>query len=98
MNEDHEAMLAIHLPHVTAAPTSIVLAGGERCVLTARRTMARILLVDDDDLVRTSCAAALAGRGHVVLQSANGRDAVSALTRTAVDAVILDLLMPDMDG
>ncbi len=60
--------------------------------------MARILLVDDDERVRSALADVLANFGHEVTQAANGRDALRALDRSVADAVILDLLMPEMDG
>lgn len=58
-----------------------------------------ILLVDDDDLVRETVAATLVDGGYSVLKAANGLEALTALGRTgSVDAVVLDILMPEMEG
>jgi CheY-like chemotaxis protein len=60
--------------------------------------MARILVVDDDETVRTMLREALERGGHVVLEAANGDEGVRTYQRTACDLVILDLLMPDKEG
>ncbi len=59
----------------------------------------RILLVDDDDLVRASLAALLRSMDHQVEVAAGGVEALERLGEgLAVDCVILDLAMPGMDG
>src|SRR5690242_4135444 len=59
----------------------------------------RILLVDDDELVRATIAIALADRGYTVVEAANGREAIEELDRTtSIDIIVCDILMPDMDG
>ncbi len=60
--------------------------------------MARILLVDDDVLVRTSLAYALEDAGHQVVQAGNGDEGLAALDRETFDAVVLDILMPEREG
>jgi DNA-binding response OmpR family regulator len=60
--------------------------------------MAKILLVDDDTLVRTSLAYALEDAGHAVSQAVNGDDGLSALARENFDLVVLDILMPEREG
>jgi len=60
--------------------------------------MAKILLVDDDVLVRTSLSFALEDAGHVVTQAVNGDDGLAALERDTFDLVVLDLLMPVREG
>jgi len=60
--------------------------------------MAKILLVDDDTLVRTSLAYALEDAGHDVVQSGNGDEGLAALKRETFDAVVLDILMPEREG
>lgn len=60
--------------------------------------MAKILLVDDDNLVRTSLAYALEDAGHTVAQAVNGDDGLGALARESFDAVVLDILMPEREG
>jgi two-component system cell cycle sensor histidine kinase/response regulator CckA len=59
-----------------------------------------ILLVEDDDLVRTASLRALRKRGHRVLEAVDGEAALSALARERgrVDLVITDLVMPRLGG
>ncbi len=56
----------------------------------------RILLVDDEPNVRRSLMRML--RGYQVITAATGREAIEALQTHAFDAVICDLVMPDLDG
>jgi two-component system response regulator MprA len=58
----------------------------------------RLLVVDDDPDVRDSLSRALGYAGFHVATAANGADAVLELARTPADLVILDLMMPLMDG
>ncbi|CAH2602045.1 Histidine kinase [Rhodovastum atsumiense] len=60
---------------------------------------ARLLLVDDDDLVRETLAAQLEDLGFDTLLAASGAEAISLLEAgEAVDAMVSDLSMPDMNG
>ena len=56
------------------------------------------LLVDDDEVVRRSVRQALEPMGWQVAEAENGRVAVEALTAARPDVIILDLMMPKMDG
>jgi two-component system, OmpR family, response regulator MprA len=58
----------------------------------------RLLVVDDDPDVRDSLRRALGYAGYAVATAANGMEALSSLTRSPVDLVILDVLMPMLDG
>ncbi|TDU88382.1 DNA-binding response OmpR family regulator [Kribbella voronezhensis] len=60
--------------------------------------MARVLLVEDDDAIRTSLGKSLAAAGHVVTALAAGADGVAAVARDRPDVVLLDLGLPDLDG
>ncbi|MCW5893204.1 MAG: sigma-54-dependent Fis family transcriptional regulator [bacterium] len=60
--------------------------------------MARILVVDDDDGVRTFLAEALEADGHAVRQAASGEEAVRRLDAEGFHVLITDLRMPGMDG
>jgi two-component system, NtrC family, response regulator AtoC len=60
--------------------------------------MARILVVDDDDGVRTFLAEALEVDGHDVRQAASGEEAVRRLDAESFHVLITDLRMPGMDG
>ncbi len=57
-----------------------------------------VLLVDDDDLVRRSVRLALQPIGWQVVEAENGEVALQALAAARPDAIILDLMMPRMDG
>jgi DNA-binding response OmpR family regulator len=59
---------------------------------------ARILVVDDDPAIRELLAAYLRGRGLDVTEEAGGAAAVSALSLSRVDAVVVDLKLQDGDG
>jgi two-component system response regulator MprA len=58
----------------------------------------RLLVVDDDRDVRDSLRRALGYAGYAVGTAANGADALTAIARTPVDLIILDVLMPMLDG
>jgi GAF domain-containing protein/CheY-like chemotaxis protein/anti-sigma regulatory factor (Ser/Thr protein kinase) len=58
----------------------------------------RVLLVDDDEVVRRSVRQALEPIGWQVTEAENGQVAVDSLTATRPDVIILDLMMPKMDG
>ena len=57
-----------------------------------------ILVVDDDEGNREILARRLRRQGYRVEVAAGGRRALEALGTTAVDLVLLDVMMPDMDG
>jgi two-component system response regulator MprA len=58
----------------------------------------RILVVDDERAVRASLRRALSLEGYNVDLAGGGREALATLQSVACDAIILDLLMPDVDG
>ncbi len=60
--------------------------------------MARILLVEDDVEIRDVLGEALELEGHAVMTASNGRDALDVLRTERPDVVLLDLMMPVMDG
>jgi len=57
-----------------------------------------ILIVDDEQLIRELVADYLSDEGYTVLQAKNGRDALNLLREQAVDLVVLDVMMPGMNG
>lgn len=58
----------------------------------------RILLIDDDPLVRRSCARALQGARHEVSSAETVREGLRAIEASAFDLVVTDMYMPDEDG
>ena len=60
--------------------------------------MATILIVDDDKALRESLEETVAALGHRPLSAASGSEALARLQRQPVEAVLLDLHLPDMDG
>jgi CheY-like chemotaxis protein len=62
------------------------------------RQPAQILAVDDEAAIRLTLDALLKRCGYLVVLAANGEEALAQIQRHAVDVVLLDLLMPGMDG
>ena len=60
--------------------------------------MARILIIDDDELLRSVLAKALTHAGHTVIQAADGRQGVDLVRATEVDVAVTDLIMPVQVG
>ncbi|MBA2401923.1 MAG: response regulator [Bradyrhizobium sp.] len=96
-----------HRPELEAAPEPQVTNGAAReaaaeppkpqADLTGQGT---ILLVEDEDGLRSLNARGLRSRGYSVIEAANGVEAMEALEEKngAVDLVVSDVVMPEMDG
>jgi len=67
---------------------------GERAAGTARR----VLVVDDERAIRMLCRVNLLASGMDVLEAENGRTALDLARRERPDLVLLDVMMPDVDG
>jgi CheY-like chemotaxis protein len=61
-------------------------------------TMARILVIEDADDEREFLRELLMSAGHQVCVARNGKIALSLLREWHVEAVVTDMLMPEMDG
>jgi len=57
-----------------------------------------ILVVDDDMMMRILAQTALEGEGYRVEEAENGADALSLLSTLKPDLILLDVVMPDLDG
>lgn len=57
-----------------------------------------VLVVDDNSSVRDLLASRLERRGYVVETAVNGRDALNTLHQTPFDLVLLDIMMPELNG
>jgi two-component system chemotaxis response regulator CheY len=60
--------------------------------------MAGVLVVEDDDILREAVADAIADAGYHVIQAENGRVALDKMREESPCLVLLDLMMPVMDG
>lgn len=60
--------------------------------------MARILLVEDNEMNRDVIQRALSRRGHDVIIARDGREGVDAARETPPDLILMDLSLPEMDG
>lgn len=59
----------------------------------------KLMVVENDDLIRTSTAEQLRMSGHEVSEAANAKEAFALLaTQAKFDALVLDIGLPDMDG
>jgi CheY-like chemotaxis protein len=60
--------------------------------------MARVLIVDDDPDMRLAIASVLKSRSYEVIEAGDGHEALQKLKEEKPDIMLLDLLMPGMDG
>ncbi len=102
--EDEGTTMRVYLPRYVgdAAETELDTVKPERKPekpkdLTGRGT---VLLVEDEDAVRSFAARALGQRGYQVLEASTGAEALEVFEehRSDVDLVVSDVVMPEMDG
>ncbi|TDH59092.1 response regulator [Dankookia rubra] len=60
--------------------------------------MTTVLVVDDEALIAMALEAALQDAGYQVTTAANGRQGLERLAEAQVDIVLLDMMMPVMNG
>ena len=58
----------------------------------------KVLIIDDENIVRVSCERTLSPEGYEVRLAQNGLDGLKILEQENFDIVLTDLKMPDMDG
>jgi signal transduction histidine kinase len=80
----------------TTAVETIPLAAG--VARPESRQQRRILVVDDEPDVRALVEFVLGDAGHTVISAKDGREALNILARERPDLILLDKLMPTMDG
>jgi two-component system response regulator MtrA len=61
-------------------------------------TSSRILVVDDDQAIAEMVGIVLRGKGFEVITTVDGASALEAFDRVGPDLVLLDLMLPGMDG
>ncbi len=100
----------VMLTVVDDRPTGLALGAAEyltkpvdrrRLATVLRRVAAggrQVLVVDDDAALRTTLRRALEAEGWSVREAAHGREALLRLDEARPDLVLLDLMMPEMDG
>jgi len=60
--------------------------------------MATILVIDDEESIRSLLREVLERANHRVLEAAGGRDGLLLYQKNKVDLVLMDILMPETDG
>ncbi|MDH3236817.1 MAG: response regulator, partial [Alphaproteobacteria bacterium] len=60
--------------------------------------MARILVVDDEEIVRFTLRQMLEKEGHEVFEAANGQEALNCFEDSRVNLIITDIIMPEKEG
>jgi len=66
--------------------------------LTGVMIKRRILVVDDEDNLRTMLVAALKFEGYDVTAAADGREGLRSVKESKPDLIVLDVMMPELDG
>jgi len=99
---------AIDLQSEPAQGTTITLwlpISAETSVREERRSIVRaghgtVLVVDDEDVIRDTCAMLLESVGYTVLTAGDGEEAIEVFKQNSdiIQAVLLDVIMPRMDG
>lgn len=57
-----------------------------------------VLVVDDEEVIRDVCSQILAAEGYEVTTAASGKEALHLFSEHVYDAVVTDIMMPDMSG
>ncbi|MBA2954869.1 response regulator [Nocardioides sp. MAH-18] len=65
---------------------------------SAQAPKPRVLVVDDDKAVRESLRRSLEFNGYTVALAGDGAEALAAIAATAPDVVVMDVMMPRLDG
>ena len=60
--------------------------------------MATILVIDDQEAIRSLLRLVLEGAGHKVLEASNGRLGLALYREKSADLIITDIVMPEMNG
>ncbi len=64
----------------------------------AERVPATILVVDDDELMQKSFKTVLAAENYKLMFASSGIEALNLLRKRRPDLILMDVMMPDMDG
>jgi two-component system, cell cycle sensor histidine kinase and response regulator CckA len=88
----HGSRFSVLLPGTEAAPRR------QLENVSAKPRTCRVLVVDDEEVVRAQLRRLLEGRGYAVIEASSGTGGLVAIQSKSPDVVILDVSMPDLDG
>ena len=60
--------------------------------------MLSVLIIDDEDDIRSILKYTLEKEGYIVYEASNGKDGLNQADQVKPDVIVLDVMMPDMDG
>jgi class 3 adenylate cyclase len=93
-----EPGVSAHLPPAAATSLTKPSAAMEYLGPTAAQYSGRVLVVDDDAINREMMARRLQRSGYTITMAENGRVALDLLKQRDFDLVLLDIVMPELDG
>ncbi len=79
-------------------PRAVTAGAGSPWYRRRRGGCVKVLIADDDRVIRAMLSDLLADLGHAVVEAENGADAVALCSRESPDVIILDFLMPKLSG
>jgi two-component system, cell cycle sensor histidine kinase and response regulator CckA len=91
----------VYLPRLHADDADLAVPVGKKAAAPIDLTgSAKVLIVEDEDMVRSVAVRSLKRLGYTVLEAANGYEALDivAAENGAIDIVVSDVVMPEMDG
>lgn len=95
---DGELALVLSAPHLVATVHGRELRLGAAASRRKEVRRQKVLVVDDSPLTRELLVSLLESVGYQILQAQDGSQAIEVLSREAVDIVVTDLEMPNVDG
>lgn len=97
-----ERLLTVELPQLVGTASAVAalsdMADTRKSPVVVEQHPARILVVDDQEDNRAVLERRLRRQGHTVDSAAGGHAALARLEQEQFDLVLLDVLMPDLDG
>ncbi len=84
--------------HLSAVDEKAATSGAAGRAPTPCKNVASILVVDDDPLNVKLLEATLGAKGYRILKAYNGCEALETVDRSPPDLILLDIMMPEMDG
>ncbi len=66
--------------------------------MNAQKKKTKVLIVDDEDVIRDCIAYLLKKRGFISEGASNGKEALEKVRRDKPDIIIMDIVMPVLDG